>query len=161
MVKALLNLPPKGRLQRARTIEKEFFNPHSIDIFTEDEAAYNAHLLRKQHQKCDGTEARDDDYHIVLNAAHEKGRRTLQVLISHILNNANNEEAIDEASIFLQQPSIDHTISPLNSSMKKNILSRKNYLKVNSNTVIKLLLRCKKLYQAMTEIKKILQLILK
>lgn len=37
----------------------------------------------------------------------------------------------------------------------------KGYGKANSNTVIKVLLRCKKLYQAMTEIKKILQLVLK
>ena len=34
------------------------------------------------------------------------------------------------------------------------------YQKVNISTVIKLLLRCKKLYQAMSEIKKILQNIL-
>lgn len=40
------------------------------------------------------------------------------------------------------------------------ILLNNIYQKVNISTVIKLLLRCKKLYQAMSEVKKILQNIL-
>ena len=47
LVKELLNLPPANRNHYAKKIQEKFFNPDKIDVFTEQEAVYNATLLRK------------------------------------------------------------------------------------------------------------------
>lgn len=39
-------LPREDRLRQARILEQIYLNPREIDIFTEDEAAYNTHILK-------------------------------------------------------------------------------------------------------------------
>ena len=48
MVLEMMDLPDKNRLRKSRKIEKQFFNPESLDIWTEEEAAYNARILMKK-----------------------------------------------------------------------------------------------------------------
>ena len=48
MVLEMMDLPDKNRLRKSRKIEKQFFNPKEQDIWTEEEAAYNARILMKK-----------------------------------------------------------------------------------------------------------------
>jgi hypothetical protein len=47
-VKELMNLPNVGKRQAVVDLEKRFLDPELIDIFSENEASYNAMLLRKR-----------------------------------------------------------------------------------------------------------------
>lgn len=49
-VKELMNLPNVGKRQAVIELEKRFLDPEMIDIFSENEASYNAMLLRKRDQ---------------------------------------------------------------------------------------------------------------
>ena len=42
-------LPRDDHLRQVRLLEQIFLNPREIDIFTEDEAAYNAHILKQRY----------------------------------------------------------------------------------------------------------------
>lgn len=50
LVYDLMNLPAANRVQRAKDIDKQFLDPEALDIFTENEASYNAMLLRKRDE---------------------------------------------------------------------------------------------------------------
>ena len=54
MVIDLMNLPHQNRIKLAKRVEKKYFNPFHLDIFSEEETNYNASLLRKKR------EAKDD-----------------------------------------------------------------------------------------------------
>lgn len=56
MVKAMSTLTTKNKLKRAKALEEEYFNPEKTDIFTEDEAVYNASIIRKKIQKAGGND---------------------------------------------------------------------------------------------------------
>jgi hypothetical protein len=48
MVLEMMGLPDKNRLRKSRKLEKQFINPSELDIWTEEEAAYNARILMKK-----------------------------------------------------------------------------------------------------------------
>ena len=88
--------------------------------------------------------------------------RTLGVLSSLLLDKNMDDINISESLILQNQhSSISSGQMDLQSSMKKGVLANKNYQKADSNTVIKVLLRCKLLYSAMEELKKLLALVIK
>ena len=75
-----------------------------VDIFTEDEAAYNASFIQKESSKVkeptdrevgdEGTE--DDEYNtsVNLDEMHKKGMRTLKILTNHLLDKEEKDEAV-------------------------------------------------------------------
>ena len=156
LVKELVNLPAKNRLARAKELERDFCNPENADIFTEEEAGYNASLLRKggSRGQAGSKETYDADLLVLL---YKKARRTVEVLSDHLLlSTASVEEDIAD-QLEKQNPS-----SPKSAEKRTSIILRKHlYQRVTINTVIMLLLRSKKLYQAMYEVRKILVLVLK
>ena len=100
----------------------------------------------------------------MLNEMHEKALKTMQVLCDHLNADSRDlyaehvcQQEMDEESGLLPNSIGDGIYSLLT----RNQLSSRKYKKVNNNVVIKLLLRCKQIYEALNEIKKILQLILR
>lgn len=102
-----------------------------MNIFTEDEAVYNFTILRKRDEHVD--ETYDE---VVLDELFTKSKRTVEVL-SEILLLSKNQVFADGDII----ESMQH--SPAAQSI---VLWSSTYQQVNITTVIKLLLRCKKLY---------------
>ena len=81
----LLKLPKEGLRDAAKILDKEFCNPDKIDIFTEDEAGYNASLLRQKginNAQAAQDEAHDDE---LLEALYHKATRTVELLSEHVL----------------------------------------------------------------------------
>lgn len=50
LVMELRALPRQDRVPRARLLEQIYLNPREIDIFTEEEATYNAHILKQRYE---------------------------------------------------------------------------------------------------------------
>lgn len=142
LVQAILNLPPKNKNKKIKELESKFFNPKKVDIFTEEESVYNDSLLRKKSHN--EFKLKDDQYEeFILDELHQKAKRTVLVLSDHLQLNYTIFEEIT---------------SPKNVTQ---ILLTKTYAQSDINSVIKLLIRCRKLYQALHEIKLILQLVIK
>lgn len=150
LVLDLMSLPPVNRLETAKELELHFCNPAKLQIFTEDESTYNFSLLRKRDQH--SSEPYDEE---ILGELFSKAKRTVEVLSEHLLLTAGTEDhdAIDQVQADKENPAA----GPANSI----ILMHQVYKKVTINSVIKLLLRCKKLYGCLYEVKKLLKLIAK
>lgn len=78
-------LPREDRVPRARLLEQIYLNPREIDIFTEEEATYNAHILKQSHQTQRLSGQPSDDHEFYLYEIDQKARRTIQVLSNFML----------------------------------------------------------------------------
>ena len=107
---------------------------------------------------------------------HNKGMRTLKVLSDLLLDKAMDDINLNMSrqqvlnnldfpynmneSLVLKQGNNNVKVSSgqvdLSSSLKRGIIGKKSYQNADSTTVIKVLLRCKLLYTAMGELKKLL-----
>jgi hypothetical protein len=111
----------------------DFLNPDRIDIFTEEEASYNASFLRKKGQEALGDTQYDE---IILEELYQKSKRTIEVLSEILMLSDGQEELLLETRA--------NVISPMSVSSK--ILNKPIYSKVDKETVLTLLFRCKRLY---------------
>lgn len=96
MVVELLTLPEQNRIKLSRRVEKKYFNPFHLDIFSEEETNYNASLLRKKR------EAKDDQAYdqMQLEDLNKKARHTIQVLSDFLLLSvASEDDVIDQLQI--------------------------------------------------------------
>ena len=161
LVNELLHLPPKNRSQNAKQLERTFFNPEKIDIFTEKEAEYNQSLLRNKYKLASAV-VEDQYEELIIDELFAKSKRTIQVLSNHLmLNKAVIDDIIDPKNPS-QSPKKTSTKSRASSQSPGSsiILLKKPYQnqghRSDIQTTIKLLIRCRKLYQAMQELKHIL-----
>jgi len=212
-------LPREDKVQRARTLEEIYLNPREIDVFTEEEATYNAHILRHRFETGNLNEdPKNADGHY-LYEIDQKARRTIQVLSNFLLLSKNaHKDVLDllrDENLFIATQGMDGGLSKTSSSFQEyrdsigvmtptvkalhyqmrapmdsipeNVpenegqplpmavtgrdasphrrsfygqSSEQLMLDVDHNNVIKLLLRVRNLYQALSEVKSILQLIL-
>ena len=212
-------LPREDKMQRAKTLEEIYLNPREIDIFTEEEATYNAHILRHRFETGNLNEdPKNADGHY-LYEIDQKARRTIQVLSNFLLLSKNaHKDVLDllrDENLFIATQGMDGGLSKTSSSFQEyrdsigvmtptvkalhyqmrapmdsipeNVpenegqplpmavtgrdasphrrsfygqSSEQLMLDVDHNNVIKLLLRVRNLYQALSEVKSILQLIL-
>lgn len=160
LVLELMALPKAGQREAAKRLETEFCNPDKLDIFTEDEAGYNASLLRQKginNVQAAQDEAHDDE---LLEALYHKATRTVELLSEHVLLSTLTQEEIMAAvqEALLNSSMVTREAAVGGSSI---VLAHEDYKKVGVDTVIKLLLRCKKLYLCLQDVKKLLQLIVK
>ena len=119
------------KIGQKRLLEHELFNPEHIDIFTEEEACYNASFLRKKGQFGD---TQYDE--IILDELYQKSKRTVQVLSDIMMLSEGHEDLLEfRASV----------ASPM-SVLSSKILQKESYLRVDKETVLTLLFRCKRLY---------------
>ena len=134
-----MNLPPAKRLEATRRLEKEFQNPDGIDVFTEEEAGYNASLLRQK-----GIHASEEEaHHDLLDALYHKAKRTVELLSEHLLLSKLSQEELG------LDPSLDGGNRGAALAGSSIVLRHDDYNCVGVETVILLLLRCKKLYEAL------------
>ena len=80
LVYDLMNLAPQGKLAAAKLLEKEFMDPVELDIFTEEEASYNAMLLRKKDEH--NEEPYDE---VILSELFKKSKKTIESLSEYLL----------------------------------------------------------------------------
>ena len=150
-------------MQATKVIERRFLNPQKVDIFTEEEAGYNASLLRRNTQQqrrrrdqldVDGeSDMLDPHDAVLLDGLYGKAKRTIQLLSDHLfISRFAHEDLFGQASINEPGGASGQPMSPKMSI----ILLNEEYRSANVHTVIKLLLRCKILYQAMHEVMRIL-----
>ena len=157
LVEKLVNLPPEDRVEAAQNLETHFCDAGNLDIFTEAEANYNASLLRKRAARQSGVQ--EPFKADVLEEVYQKARRTVEVLSERLLlSTGGTEDMVDQLQLEKQQSS---ATSPLNATTASLILLKNMYKRVNINNVLKLLIRSKKMYEAMHEIRRILVLIMK
>jgi hypothetical protein len=135
LVQDLLSLKVENKLEVAKELENRFCNPDNADIFTEDESSYNYSLLRKRSQHAD--EPYDQE---ILEELFNKSKRTVEVLSEHLLLSRNGqiEDIVDQLQLEKEHPACGPNTSI--------VLMHTVYRDINIQTVIKLLLRCKKLY---------------
>ena len=112
----------------------------------------------------------EDQYEeLIIDELFAKSKRTIQVLSNHLmLNKAVIDDIIDQKnSTSGQSPKKASTKSRSSSQNPGSsiILLKEQYQtqghRSDIQTTIKLLIRCRKLYQAMQELKHILQLVIK
>ena len=94
-------------------------NPREIDIFTEDEATYNVHILKQRYQTQHLNGLPNTDHEFYLYEIDQKARRTIQVLSSFMLINKNaHKDSLDllrDENLFMAtleeqiQPAINKT----------------------------------------------------
>ena len=156
LVEKLVNLGPENRVEKAQNLETHFCDADNLDIFTEEEANYNASLLRKRASRQSG--AQEPFKADVLEEVYQKARRTVEVLSERLLLSTGTEDVVDQLRLGEQQSS---ATSPLNAATASLILLKNMYKRININNVLKLLIRSKKMYEAMYEIRRILVLIMK
>ena len=157
---------PPSQKSKIDEMERQFFNPRSLDIYTEDEAKFHASTLRKRvSERADLLAQNDADYGNLeeavdasyLSEVHGKAKTTVEVLSEHLE---------------LQHVLLDDLDSPDKRSTNKDnlpgslkqvstILLNQQYMDQGVNTVIKLLVRCRRLHQALFDMRKILQLVIK
>ena len=63
LVLKISQLPEEGRPQKAKALEKVFFNPMQLEILTEDEAQYNATLLKRRATSHRGNQQEPETNH--------------------------------------------------------------------------------------------------
>lgn len=152
MVVEFMSLPQQNRIKLSKRVEKKYFNPFHLDIFSEEETNYNASLLRKKR------EAKDDQAYdqMQLEDLNKKARHTIQVLSDFLLLSvASEDDVIDQLQIEKEQTS--NPLQPICKGQRTSIILLNNiYSRVNVDNIIKLLLRCKRLYGAMWQVRKII-----
>ena len=77
-----MQLPQPNKLERAKMLENEYINPENLDIFTEEEASYQASILRVRQSK-DNTYYDED----ILNEIYKKTRQTIKLVSYNVLQN--------------------------------------------------------------------------
>ena len=140
-------------------MEKQFFNPKGFDIYTEDEAKYHASTLRKRvSERADLLEKNDKEYGQLeeavdagyLQEVHTKAKKTVEVLSEHL---ELQHVLMDD----LESPAkADNNAIPNGLKRQSTILLNQQYNDHGVNTVIKLLVRCRRLHQALFDMRKIL-----
>lgn len=90
MVVEFMSLPQQNRIKLSKRVEKKYFNPFHLDIFSEEETNYNASLLRKKR------EAKDDQAYdqMQLEDLNKKARHTIQVLSDFLLLSVASEDDV-------------------------------------------------------------------
>lgn len=148
-----MELPPEGNKEKIKVLEREFLDPEVIDIFTEDEASYNAMILKKQDAKDEKGYSQD-----ILEELYFKSKKTVIVLCDYLLLSKN--KALQEILDMLEEERIKQLdgqiITPKERQRQGKIQLHKAYNHLNLNACIKLLLRIGKLYTALADLKKII-----
>jgi hypothetical protein len=93
-------------------LEKDFFNPNDIDIFTEEEAIYNASILMKKGEE----ELLDQVDQNILEELAVKAKITIELLSEHLL--LSIEESLDQ----VDDEEETQTCSPEKKNNKKSII---------------------------------------
>lgn len=84
---------PASERHKIDQLEKQFFNPKGLDIYTEDEAKFHASTLRKRvSERADLLEKNDKEYGQLeeavdveyLQGVHTKAKTTVEVLSEHL-----------------------------------------------------------------------------
>lgn len=136
-------MPPEGKRERMKELEKEFLDPEVIDIFSENEASYNAMLLKKQDNMNDLEYSQD-----TLGELFFKSKKTVIVLCDYLL--LSKSKALQEIVDMLEEERIKQldgqTISTKEKLRQGKILLHEAYDHLNLNASIKLMLRIRKLY---------------
>ena len=91
-IKGIYALPAAQR-HKVDELEKQFFNPKGLDIYTEDEAKFHSSTLRKRvSERADLLEKNDKEYGQLeeavdagyLQEVHTKAKKTVEVLSEHL-----------------------------------------------------------------------------
>lgn len=204
LVMELRAQPHEDRIRNFRTLESIYVNPREIDIFTEEEAIYNAHVLRNRFETQHLNELPTEEYELKMYEIDQKARRSIQVLSNFLLlSKHSHKDIIDllrDEQLFIATTEIESksykdnmavatkTVKALHyqnnvpvlesipetldhnpqaiaitdnlESPIKPTISKSLGLDIDHNNVIKLLLRVRNLYQALSEVMHILELIL-
>ena len=112
MAKAIVDLPKNERFQKQKAIEEQHFNPTKADIYTEQEAAYNASLVQKQYHQLNEPDREENDtatddnagnMNVNIDEMHKKGMRTLMLLTNVLLDKDESESGavLEEPELIL------------------------------------------------------------
>ena len=141
LVKKIIELPAENKLSAAKVLEQEFLDHKALGIFTEEEASYNSSLLRRQ---LENDEIQMDEF--FLEELFYKAKKTVEVLAGCLqLNRSKFEQEDILAQLQMEQSKQaegGHVTVPSTSI----VLLHSAYKEISMNTVIILLLRCKRLY---------------
>lgn len=85
LVHNLMNLPAQGRIQKAKELDKQFLDVDNEDIFTENEANYNAMLLKKRDEHKQEPYSQE-----ILMGLFLKSKRSVEVLSEYLLLSKTN-----------------------------------------------------------------------
>lgn len=141
LVKSILELPAENKLVAAKALEKEFLDHKSLGIFTEEEASYNSSLLRK---RLENDEAQMDEF--FLKEMFHKSKKTVEVLAGCLQLNRSKFEQEDIFAQLQMEKSKKAEGGHVDVPSTSIVLLHSAYKEININTVIILLLRCKRLY---------------
>ena len=72
-------------MAKAKQLEKVFCDPIKLDLFTEEEAKYNATLLKKRCERGGEGDVIGKGDQSILEELYKKARRTVEVLSEHLL----------------------------------------------------------------------------